>query len=80
MDETIKELIAIGASVSAHCNPCVSFHVSKAQELGISEAQILEAIAIGQMVERGAGLAMREFTQELMGNATPTHTCCVSKG
>lgn len=80
MDETLKELIAIGASVSAHCKPCVSFHVSKAQELGISEAQILEAIAIGQMVERGAGSAMREFTQELMGKTTPTHTCCVSKG
>jgi AhpD family alkylhydroperoxidase len=61
MDEKTKELIAIGASVTAHCQPCVHFHVKKARELGISEEQILEAIAIGQMVERGAGAAMTDF-------------------
>ena len=80
MDEKTKELIAIGASVSAHCKPCVSYHVGKAQGLGISEELILEAIAIGQMVEKGAGSAMREFTQELMGKPPPAQDCCSGKG
>ena len=26
MDDALKELIAIGASVSAHCQPCVAYH------------------------------------------------------
>jgi AhpD family alkylhydroperoxidase len=80
MDEKTKALIAIGASVSAHCQPCVSYHVGKAQGLGISEEQILEAIGIGQMVERGAGSAMREFTHELFGKAAPASDCCPAKG
>jgi len=61
MDEKTKELIAIGASVTAHCQPCVRFHVSKARELGLSEELIQEAITIGQMVGRGADSAMRDF-------------------
>jgi AhpD family alkylhydroperoxidase len=80
MDEKTKELIAIGASVSVHCQPCVSYHVGKAQGLGIREEQILEAISIGQMVEKGAGAAMREFTHELFGNTSPATDCCPAKG
>ena len=62
MDEKTKELIAIGASVSGHCQPCLSYHVNKAKELGIDEAEIREAIAVGQMVEKGALSAMRKFS------------------
>jgi alkylhydroperoxidase/carboxymuconolactone decarboxylase family protein YurZ len=29
MDERIKELIAIGASVGAHCQPCLTYHVER---------------------------------------------------
>ncbi len=37
MDVKIKELIAIGASVSANCHPCVKYHVKQARELAIDE-------------------------------------------
>ncbi len=29
MDDALKELIAIGASVTAHCQPCVTYYVEK---------------------------------------------------
>ena len=29
MDENTKELIAIGASLAAHCQPCIKFHIEK---------------------------------------------------
>ena len=29
LDERTKELIAIGASVCAHCQPCLTYHVNK---------------------------------------------------
>jgi AhpD family alkylhydroperoxidase len=76
MDEKTKELIAIGASVAAHCQPCTSFHVKKAKGLGVSDELIKEAIEVGQMVERGAGEAMRDFINEKMGPTSKPATCC----
>lgn len=61
MDAKTKELIAVGTSVGAHCQPCLAYHVGKARELGISDEEIREAIAVGQMVEKGSMLAMRKF-------------------
>jgi AhpD family alkylhydroperoxidase len=29
MDEALKKRIAIGASVTAHCQPCATYHVEK---------------------------------------------------
>jgi AhpD family alkylhydroperoxidase len=76
MDEKTKELIALGASVTAHCQPCVKYHLALAQKLGISEELIQEAIGIGQMVERGAGSAMRDFITEMLGKPAPNTGCC----
>ena len=27
MNESIKELVAIGASIGAHCQPCLKYHI-----------------------------------------------------
>ena len=66
MDEKTKELIAIGASVGAHCQPCLTWHVDKARELGIEEELIREAIETGHMVEKGAMSAMRKFSAGIL--------------
>ena len=58
MDERTKELIAVGASVGAHCEPCLDYHLGRARELGASEAEITMALEIGFMVEEGARDAM----------------------
>lgn len=79
MDERTKELIAIGASVSAHCQPCVTYHVETARELGLGEEDIRAAVAVGQQVEKGAGAAMREFVEKVVGGGEPavrTPPCC----
>ena len=64
-DEKIKELIAIGASISANCHPCIKFHVAKARELKIDEAEIRQAIDVGKMVRKGAAGQMDELLEEL---------------
>ena len=64
MDEQTKELIAIGASISAHCQPCLLYHVDKAKSLGIDAGRIRAAIEVGQMVEKGSMAAMREFARK----------------
>jgi len=64
VDDRTKELIAIGASVSTHCQPCLAYHRGKAVELGIPDNDIKKAIEVGFMVEKGARNAMRKYAHE----------------
>jgi AhpD family alkylhydroperoxidase len=65
MDKKIKELIAIGASVSANCHPCIKFHVNKARKLNIDNNEIQQAIEVGQMVRKGAAEQMDNLINEI---------------
>lgn len=78
MNEKMRELIAVGASVSAHCQPCLTYHVARAKEMGIEENEIREAIAVGQMVEKGAMSAMRQFLAGALGDSPSSADagCC----
>ena len=77
LDAQIKELIAVGASVGAHCQPCLTFHVAKAKEMGLAEDEIREAIAVGHMVEKGAMSAMRQFSAGIFDDQAPAgESCC----
>jgi AhpD family alkylhydroperoxidase len=60
MDDKMKELVSLGASVSAHCFPCFDYHLEQARKLGICEEEIQESIRAGYMVMNGAGQKMRE--------------------
>ena len=78
MDEKTKELIAVGASVGAHCQPCLTYHVAKAKEMGIEENEIREAMTVGHMVEKGAMAAMQQFAAGIFGapSAAAGGACC----
>jgi AhpD family alkylhydroperoxidase len=77
MDDTIRELTAIGASIAAHCQPCLTFHVDKAKKLGIGEDEISEAIAVGRMIQKGAMTAMDKFAESvLVGSGNKPSACC----
>lgn len=75
MDERTKELIAIGASVGAHCQPCLTYHVEKARELCIDDEEIRLAIETGHMVEKGAMSAMKKFSASILDAASSTINC-----
>ena len=79
MDAKAKELVLLGASVSAHCFPCFDFHLEKARELGICETDIQESIRAGFMVMNGAGDKMKEkIGQTLPGISFKGNESCVS--
>lgn len=61
LDEKIKELVAVGASITANCQPCLEYHTAKAREFGASTAEILAAVEVGQLVRRGATGKMDRF-------------------
>jgi AhpD family alkylhydroperoxidase len=66
IDPKIKELIAIGASVSANCHPCVKYHVNKAHEMEIDEKEIQQAIEVGKMVRKGAAGEMDKLASAVV--------------
>ena len=65
IDENIKELIAIGASISANCSPCIKYHVAKAREMKIDADEIQQAVEVGKMVRKGAAGQMDKLLKEL---------------
>ena len=64
LDDKIKELVAVGAAITANCQPCLEYHTAKARELGIGDDDILEAVKVAQQVRRGATAKMDRFAAE----------------
>lgn len=65
LDDRIKELVAVGASVAANCQPCLQYHVGAALQSGAGEQEIKAAIAVGKLVRRGAAGKMDKFIHSL---------------
>lgn len=61
------ELIAIGASVAAKCQPCLTHHLAECRKAGATEAEIKAAVMIGRVVSKGGSDAMDKFTDSLIG-------------
>lgn len=82
METRMKELIAVGASVSAHCIPCLKYHFERSKELGIDPEEISIAIGIGKAVRKGAGQKIDESVTSLTGvqdietGSTSSECCC----
>ena len=69
LDERTLRLIAIGASITANCQPCLQTNVTKALECGADEQEIIEAIEVGKRVRKGAATKMDEFAVSLNHSA-----------
>jgi AhpD family alkylhydroperoxidase len=70
MENRMKELIALGASVAANCQPCLHYHVGKAREAGANEQEIREAIGVAKIVREGAAGMMDQFISTTMKDDT----------
>jgi len=77
MENKIKMLIAVGAAVTANCQPCLKTAFSQAQGTGAEKKEILEAMAIGRVVRKGAMGKMDKFASTLIGkNVTDNSEEC----
>ena len=74
MDERVAVLVAIGASVTANCKPCLEFHAKKAREMGLNEEEIQEALDIGLMVKKGSVDVMKWVIKKVMGRSDQLQT------
>jgi len=61
-----KELIAIGISINAHCEGCLSVHVGAALEAGASREEIVETIGVSVMMGGGPAIAYGKRAYDAM--------------
>lgn len=64
LSPTERELVAIGASVASNCIPCVTYHIAKAKKLGLSEAQVAEAIELADKVRQVPARAVLDAVRQ----------------
>jgi AhpD family alkylhydroperoxidase len=65
LDSRIKALIAVGASVTANCQPCLKSTTAMALESGACEQEIAEAIEVGKGVRGGSASKMDKYILDL---------------
>jgi len=56
LDKKTKELIVLGMSIAARCDPCIGYHVETLVKLGATRAEIEETL--GLAVYMGGGPSM----------------------
>ena len=72
LDKKTKELVAIGASITANCQLCLEYHIAKARELGVATEEILAAVEMGKQVRRGSAAKMDQFAaRHVAGEGAP---------
>ena len=67
IDRKTKELIAIGASLTAKCQGCLEGHIKKALKFGATPEEVSEAIAIAIGVNAAAIVDLSDIAAENTG-------------
>ncbi|KAF0215945.1 MAG: hypothetical protein FD174_3955 [Geobacteraceae bacterium] len=80
LNDRIRELIAVGASITANCQPCLQIHVEKAIKAGADPQEVAVAIEIGNRVRKGAAAKMDVFSSNIHAASAPAAGGAVMEG
>lgn len=69
IDTKTKELVALGSSIAANCQPCLKYHLKIAKDSGVTEEEIKDAIEIARFVKSKSAIVMDEFTEEIFSGS-----------
>jgi AhpD family alkylhydroperoxidase len=50
LDVKTKELIGLTCSLVLRCDDCVKYHIAKCKEIGLSKEEIVESLAIANLI------------------------------
>jgi AhpD family alkylhydroperoxidase len=67
LDRKTKELVAIGASLTAKCQGCLEGHIKKALKFGATREEISESIAIAIGVNAAAVVDLTDIAADNLG-------------
>jgi len=66
LTEREQELVAIGASIGGNCIPCLEWHYEKCIELGMTRAQLTQAIDVAKMVKEVPNQKIYDTAKKLL--------------
>jgi AhpD family alkylhydroperoxidase len=78
-EHRMRELVAVGAAVTANCQSCLEVRVGKALESGAGIEEIKSAIEAGTTVRRGAAAKFDSFASSLT-KGVPSEPCAADCG
>ena len=67
LEQRDKELAAIGASIGCNCRPCIEHHIPAGRDAGLSEAELVQAVATARAVRDEAIALLAPRVDELLG-------------
>ncbi|MFC1764894.1 carboxymuconolactone decarboxylase family protein [Planctomycetota bacterium] len=82
MNRKTEEMIALGVAYGINCIPCMEYHKQEAIQAGLTEEEMLGAIAIAKQVKAGAAKKTESVAKDLFGQADdnpccpPGSSCC----
>ncbi len=65
VNERTKELIQVATAVAVGCTSCLEYHVPKARELGASDGDLQEVLALVRQVKLTATMKVDEFAEDM---------------
>ncbi len=77
LDSRTEELIAIGAALASHCEPCLRYHIRRATEVGCTIQEMRRAVEIAQNVKATPARLLTNLAARLLGSssAKPGREC-----
>ncbi len=57
LDEKTKEIMALGIAIATRCDSCIGFHIRSLIRLGITRAELCEALAMAVYMGGGPSYA-----------------------
>ncbi len=77
LDTKTKELVAVGSSIAANCQPCLKYHFKIAKDSGATEEEIEDAMEIARFVKSKSAVVMDEFARVILsGNKKSSGGSC----
>ena len=77
----VSELIALGASIAANCETCFEQHYEQAQQLGISEEDMIRAVNMALAVKDASHrTVLRKAEERLVGETSDDGGGCCGGG
>jgi AhpD family alkylhydroperoxidase len=76
LDTKTRELIALGCSVTARCDGCITVHANAAAKLGATREEVAEALGVAVALGAGASLVFSMRTLDAFdahSSAAPAH-------
>lgn len=77
--DAVTELVAIGASIAANCEPCFKAHYNRARKLGVSNADMMRAVETAQAVKDAPARAVLALADRYLRQPVAQQPAVVAK-